>query len=348
MSLYYAALGLLFGARAVFVDRRGRTNFLYWAILISLFVFAGFRFDVGCDWRAYVLHFYFRDHPRGLELLTSREPGYWFLVSVLHDLRLPFYSLNLTMAGIFFAGFHHLARRQPDPLGFLVLSFPILVLNLPMSGIRQAAAIGLICIAYTAFIDRRPLRFLAWVAVAGLFHASALIFLPMVTFIFGGFTLRNILTGTLAALPGVYILASGDAAELAVTRYVGTDVESSGGVYRVALLALTGLAYFIYARRPWERRYPQDALAVSLGALMMILLGLVLPVSSTIADRLGYYLMPFQLMIFARFPFLVRRGSRDLVALAPYLVLAVVFVTWTQLSRHFSLCYVPYESFLLQ
>ena len=70
-------------------------------------------------------------------------------------LPLPSFAISLSSA-IFFLGVHVLARRQPDPLGFLVLLFPILIINMPMSGIRQGAAIGLLCIAFVAFIDRRP------------------------------------------------------------------------------------------------------------------------------------------------------------------------------------------------
>ena len=41
----------------------------------------------------------------------------------------------------------------------LAVAFPILVINMPMSTIRQAAAIGIMCFAYNAFNDRRSILF---------------------------------------------------------------------------------------------------------------------------------------------------------------------------------------------
>jgi hypothetical protein len=347
VTLYYTALGLLFGARAFFADRRGRTDLLYWSVLLALFLFSGFRWQVGCDWPAYTVHFEDLPSRPVAEILASREPGYWLLVELLRRIGLPFYSLNVATSAVFFAGLHLLARRQTDPLGFLVLAFPVLIINMPMSGIRQGAAIGLVCIALVAFIDRKPLRFVGWVLAASLFHASAVVFLPLVTFVFGGVTQRSVLGGTLLALPGFYFVATSDAAEVAVTRYVATGIESHGGQFRIGLLALTALAYFALAHRTWARRFPADHALVALGAALMILLGLLLPVSTTIADRLGYYLVPIQLMIFARLPFLFGGQSRTAVAFAPYLGLGLVFVVWSQF-RHFQECYLPYGSVFAQ
>ena len=76
----------------------------------------------------------------------------------------------------FFWGIHVFAKRQPDPLSFLILTFPILIINMPMSGIRQGAVIGLICIALVHFSDCRPLKFIMWVLIASGFHLSAIVF----------------------------------------------------------------------------------------------------------------------------------------------------------------------------
>ena len=62
-------------------------------------------------------------------------------------------------------------------MGYLSLAFPVLIINMPMSGIRQAAAIGIMCFAYNAFNDRRLIRFVFCVIVASGFHSSAVSFL---------------------------------------------------------------------------------------------------------------------------------------------------------------------------
>ena len=72
----------------------------------------------------------------------------------------------------------------------------------------------------------------------------------------------------------------------------------------------------------------------------------MLPVSSVIGDRLGYYLLPIQAMIFARAPFLRTGLNRNFVILAPYLGFLLFFGVWTTLSHHFSACYLPYQTWL--
>ena len=51
-----------------------------------------------------------------------------------------------------------------------------------MSAIRQAAAIGIICLAILAVIDKRPIYFLFLVLIASGLHASAVLFLVLLPF----------------------------------------------------------------------------------------------------------------------------------------------------------------------
>jgi len=82
-------------------------------------------------------------------------------------------------------------------------------------------------------------------------------------------------------------------------------------------------------------------------AIGMALALLLLPVSSVIADRFSYYLIPIQTMIFARLPFLPFRQNAAFHAALPYVGLLLVFTVWSQLSGHFRECYIPYQTWLL-
>ena len=48
-----------------------------------------------------------------------------------------------------------------------------------MTGIRQACAIGIICLAYDAVREKKLVRYLIFVLLAVLFHTSAILFLPV-------------------------------------------------------------------------------------------------------------------------------------------------------------------------
>ena len=318
----------------------------YYIVLWALFIFAAFRFQVGCDWSGYYHQFIVAQNIEWSFITESREPIWWAILGGIQAIGLPYPVTNIASSAVFFAGIHVLARRQPDPLGFLILLFPILIINMPMSGIRQGAAIGLICIAFAAFIDRRPIWFGLWIIIAAGFHASALVFLLLLPVATGHYTKSRLILAAMLAIPGAYFLASGENGEVASGRYIGSSVEAFGAIFRVGLLGLSALYFFLFVRKKWLRNFPQDYSIASIGALGMSLTLFIIPISSVIGDRFGYYLIPIQAMIFARIPYLYFKSNHALHSAFPYLMLLLVFGVWSQLSEHFHQCYTPYNSWL--
>lgn len=344
--IYNALFGGLVLLRAILPWRRKVDDSFYWIVLAILFLFVGFRFEVGCDWSGYLVHYRIQGDAGYEEALLRREPGWWALVETIEQFDLPYPALNVAVSVIFFFGLHALARRQPDPLGFLILAFPLLIVNIPMSALRQAAAVGLICIAFLAFLDRRLLRFLFWMAVASLFHSSAIVFLLLAPMVHGSYTKARLFASALLAIPGLFMLANTPAGEWATDRYIESSNMAHGAVFRLATLSITGLLFFLLARRPWSRHFAGDYKFASLGALMMLAIFPMAFYSSIASDRFGYYLMPIQLMILARLPQLFRVHGSAALYLSPYLAMGLVFLVWTQLSWHFDQCYQPYRSWL--
>lgn len=344
--LYVGLTNVLFLLRYALARQGALRRPVYFLVLAALFVFSAFRFQVGCDWSGYYYQYLGAANFDWSSVTEIREPIWWAILWWLQSTGLPYPVANIVSSAVFFVGVHVLARRQPDPLGFLVLLFPILIINMPMSGIRQGAAIGLLCIAFVAFIDRRPLWFAAWVVVAAGFHSSALIFMLLLPVATGRYTRGRLLLAAILAAPGAFFLASGEAADVATSRYINTGVDAAGAAFRVGLLGLSALYFFLSLRKKWLRTWPQDYSLASIGAIGMALAFLLIPVSSVIGDRFGYYLIPIQAMIFARIPFLPFRANGALHAALPYLGLLLVFTVWSQLSWHFEQCYIPYQSWI--
>jgi hypothetical protein len=344
--LYVGLTYVLFMLRYALARQGALRKQLYFIVLAALFVFSAFRYQVGCDWSGYYYQYLGAAYLDWSSITNIREPIWWAILGWIRDMGLPYPVANIASSAIFFLGVHVLARRQPDPLGFLVLLFPILIINMPMSGIRQGAAIGLLCIAFVAFIDRRPLWFAFWVVLAAGFHSSALIFMLLLPVATGRYTPARLMLAATLAVPGLFVFASTDAAELATSRYVGTGIDAVGAAFRVGILGLSGLYFFLFVRKRWLRTWPQDYSLASIGAIGMALAFLLIPISTVIGDRFGYYLIPIQAMIFARLPFLPFRGNAALHSALPYLGLLLVFTVWSQLSWHFKECYIPYQSWL--
>ena len=326
--------------------RLSRLTSLYWPVLIFLFLFSGWRYEVGCDWSGYIRQYNIYSQMTLSELNWLDEP-LWKMMFIFQDrLGLPYPWINVFSSAVFFAGMHAMARRQPDRLAFLILLFPILIINMPMSGIRQATAIGVLGFAFVAFTDRSLLRFVVFVLLSSAFHTSSLIFLALAPLVSGSFSRKRILISILVAIPGMAILASSALADIAVSRYVNTGVDSAGALYRVAFLSLTGGLFFVVLNSSWRDTYPRDHKLAAIGSLAMMFLLALLPFSSVIADRLAYGIMPIQAVIFARIVKLPRVKNRNLYIFGAYASLLLILVSWTSLSWIFDICYIPYNTWI--
>lgn len=345
--MFYVGLAsMLFLLRYALASAQGARQQIYYVVLLSLFVFSAFRFQVGCDWPGYYNQYLISENIDWSFIADSREPIWWAILGWIRGMGLPYPAANVVSSAIFFIGVNVLARRQPDPLGFLLLLFPILIINMPMSAIRQGAAVGLLCIAFVAFIDRRPFRFTLWVVLAAGFHSSALIFMLLLPIATGRYTGGRLVLAASLAVPGAFFFGSSDAAEVATSRYIDRGVDAAGAVFRVGMLGLSALYFFLFVRKKWVRTWPQDYSLASIGAIGMALAFFLIPISTVIGDRFGYYLIPLQAMIFARIPFLPFRANAAMHAALPYLGLLLVFTVWSQLSWHFNQCYIPYQTWL--
>ena len=344
--MYLLVLNGLFLTRFVAGGRISAIRAAYWPVLLGLFAFAAFRFEVGCDWSGYYNQFLIFGSTPLAGLIDQAEPLWTGIIALQGRLGLDYPWLNVAAAAIFFVGVHRMARRQPNPLAFVVLLFPVLIINMPMSGIRQGAAIGVMCIAFNAFSDGRLFRFLAAVVVATALHSSAIVFLLLAPLVTGRYSRSRLLLAGLLAIPGALVLAGTGSAAEASSRYIDSGIDAAGALFRVGVCAVSGMYFLTFLRRPWRTHSPQDYKIAMLGALMMAGAMLLIPVSSVIADRIVYYLVPIQAMIFARIPLLPIRLNRRLHVLLPYLLLGAMFVVWTSLSWHFDKCYRPYKTWI--
>lgn len=344
-------LGIFLVAALVAYSARrspGAAKALYPLLLGLLFLFAAFRFEVGCDWTGYLNQFHYDQAFDQLDTISrARDPLWWWYVRLLRNTGVPYPWLNLVPTAIFFAGVHVLARRQPNRFAFLTLLWPILIINVAMSGVRQAAAIGILCVAFNAFVERKAIRFAALVLLASTIHSSAMVFILLVPLVNGGYSGGRIALAALLAVPGAALMINSAAGEVALSRYVDAGTDAAGAAFRVGLLALSGIAFFVLLRRPWLKTGAGDYRLVSIGSLGMIALAALLPLSTVIADRLGFYFVPIQAVIFARIPFLPLGRFKSFYALTTYVALGVTLTVWVLFSAHYAQCYTPYRTWLL-
>jgi hypothetical protein len=296
---------------------------------------------VGCDWSGYLNIFELQRYATLEDALNKSEPAFWAVNDFLHAYSLEYPYINVFAAAVFFVGLHALARRQPDRLGFLILSFPVLILNLAMSATRQAIAVGLMCWAFNAFMDRRLLRYVFFIILAASFHSSALSFLMLVPFIHGRLSAQRIALAGVLLMPGAYFLLSSEIFQTYSSRYVGAGADAAGAPFRTGLLALTGSIHLLFLNKKWKLYFPGDPKLVTILSWLMLIVFPLAFLSPIIGDRFGFYLNPAQLIVLVHVACLYR--GLYLVSLLPYALGGLVLTVWTQYSDLFALCYLPYK-----
>jgi hypothetical protein len=345
MAIYLIAMIVLFLFNVMAYQDKKLQILLYRVSLVVLFFLTAFRWEVGCDFMTYEA--YGSDVAPGLSLeeaMTRGEPGYWTLAVLLDEGKFGWEWIDVFTAISFYAGLHSMARREANPLLFLTLAFPALIIGLAMSAVRQALAMGFVCYAFNAFADKNRVRYIVCILIAGLFHKSALALLGLAPFLFPGSIQVKIVIGVLAAAPMAYVMSRSEAAETYTSMYVNSGIEAGGGRFRVIPVGITGAIFMLWLRKKWQETYPRDYERMLFFAPLLVATVPLVFISSVMGDRFGYYLMPLAFSIQTRAYMLLRPQYAFMAFLAPLVHCLVYMGVWIFLSSLFWQCYVPYKT----
>lgn len=321
------------------------------AVFFSAFLvfFAGTRVNVGCDYTGYLSRFdSFYINVDWEYLLSLKEAGfhalnYWLIQEGFS------YSILILICSFFFVGcILRFSMLHERPLTVLALCFPIVIIQLGMSGLRQALAVGFVGLAMVAFVQMRRVSVIGWILLASQFHTSAVIFLPL------GFMVgRNVSVVKIAA--ALVVLGPfagwflGDRAEVYVSRYVDQiyGENSSSGAWVRYFFVLVPFVLFERQKRLIEIYSPRLFPLLRLFSLVTFSLAVVGAFSSVALHRLVYYVMPISILAVACLcqaePNRKRRNDRYTAAFCAYFA---YMIFWFTFSSHSSSCYVPYNSWL--
>ena len=312
------------------------------AVLLILII--GLRDGVGMDWPGYlnILH---DDEIRSLgDILTSKEPGFGLINWVSLEFGWGLYGVNVMSAMILVAGLSVFVIRQPNVWGCLALAIPVLVIQLGMSGVRQACAIGCFCFAMNAFTDGRIIRYLAFTVLAVTFHQTAIFLVPLAAFVRGRIRpAPTIAAGIVLALLFYYGIKDVD---FYTRTYIAQDLGGAAGALpRVAFNVVAAGLLFAF-RKPWAELYPDYRLFSVLAVLTIVLTPFVL-FAEVAVDRLEYYLVPFQIAVISRVPALLPQKWAIPFTVTAFAGYAGALAVWLNFSWIAQLAWLPYRSILL-
>jgi hypothetical protein len=324
--------------------RAGR--WMGWAITwLVLTVLIGYRYEVGGDWFNYLYHFYNVYYLDFWGAVEFYDPAHGAINWLANRYGWGVYGTNIIYGAIFSVGLIAFCRAQPRPLLALTVAVPYLVIVVAMGYSRQGVAIGLALFALLALAEQNRLKFVLFIALAALFHKSAVILVPIAIL---ANTKRRFWTAVWVGATAVlmYYFYLEEATEKYVQNYLETQYASQGAQIRVAMNAVPALLFLVNRKR-FKLDKQEQALWtwISLIALAFIPLLLLMP-SSTAVDRVGLYFIPLQMYVFSRLPDALWRGRHQLgVRGLVVCYYALVMFVWLNYADHAQF-WLPYRSYL--
>lgn len=347
MAAYIGIYFILILTSLTIKDRNSLIAFL----LIGLFliIFMGLRHEVGCDYGAYNFRFSY-SHAFVLDTLPfiSNEWGFSLLTYMMQELTGSFEAFLTLISAILVICYVTFARAFHGSLTILALLFPIIIVQLGMSGVRQALAGGFLMLSAVSFVKGHRWLVAAWILVGFQFHTSIIVFLPIALLAGRNISMVRLL-GVLIVVTPVVALLIGDRLDLYSDRYIeqvyGTQ-DAKGGIIRYGLVMISVIMFAFYShfiRRDFPEVFPLLKLFAWISASLIILL----PLSTVALHRFSFYVMPLSILTFHYLAIsAVVRNQRLAAQSVPIILYGLYSISWLALSGHAAKCYLPYQNWL--
>lgn len=321
-----------------------------WLIVASVLgILIGFRWEVGGDWGNYYRYLEMVAGFDLQELATMGEPGYMLLNWISLEGGWDLVGVNVMCGAIFAACLVIFCLNLPRPWMAMAIAVPYLIIVVAMGYSRQGVALGLGMLGFVALARGSNIWFVVWIVLGATFHKSAIFLLPVAALANAKNKVVALAWGGLASVVGYATLLE-DSMDTLVTNYIDAQYQSSGAFIRLAMNAVPAVILL------WMRKdFPLPKLErplwnlYALLALALFAVFFVSP-SSTAVDRVGLYLLPLQMVVFARLPdALANRNicDRGMAVAAGLLYYAAVEFVWLNYADH-SEFWIPYRSYLLE
>ncbi len=308
------------------------------AILTAVLI--GVRYKVGADWSTYNFMFRYAANVSLGRVLTLGDPAYELVNWTVQQVGGAIWMVNLLCGAIFTWGLLRFCRAQPDPWLAFAIAIPYLVIVVAMGYTRQAVALGILMAGLADFQrGGSTIRIAAYVAVAALFHKTAVVAFPLIALANPRNRFLNLLIAIAASIV-LYDMFLGDAMDQFIQHYIKTGYSSQGAGIRVTMNLVAALALWIAGRRmQFSQAERKLWLNFSLASVGFLILLFVLP-SSTAVDRMSLYVMPLQIGVLSRIPLALNSPVAGRALALTYAGL-IEFV-WLNFAQH-SRFWVPYQ-----
>jgi len=291
---------------------------------VILTVFVGFRYEVGPDWAPYIsIYEVAKRFPASVAIFRS-EPAYMLINIVSAKLNGGIVLVNLVSAVIALWSIYRYCADVPRPwlATYVLTSFFLVAILMGLN--RQGVAASIVFLAINQLKYGKGFRYFVLVLLAAAFHVSALIMLPLLFVVKSyGWIVNALLLCTVifSILAYVFLFQ----ATYIETTYAERNLHSSGSYFRFFFHVLAAVVFLLFWRRIKATAIEIKIYRVFSFAAIALLLLLPLSPSTTAVDRVAFYIIPLQVIVFSNLPNIVARKNRFFI---PALVFVLTLYTF--------------------
>lgn len=321
----------------------GTGVWIFFGFIFSLLI--GFRFEVGGDWVHYIDHLNRMQYENLETIITGEDPGYYLLNFLMYELDFGIGGVNFICGILFMTGLIKFAKQEYNPWMVIAAAVPYTIIVVSMGYTRQGVALGLVLWAITYLRINKMIGFFIFVTLAATFHKSAVLIIGLGIFAGEGSKLLKIIAVALIGF-GVYDAFLSQYQDRLIKNYVDAQMQSDGAKIRTLMNFIPSILLIIYRKR-WKEFF-DDYTFWFIIALLSVFTFSIVGFASTAVDRVALYLIPIQLVVFARLAILMSHQISmqvvNIAILAYYFLVLFVYLNFA----NFSYAWLPYQSILLQ
>lgn len=325
-------------------------------VFLILFIFIGFRYEIGLDWAFY------SDMFDGQDFTLAIEPGYSLLSLLMSNfLSYWWFQALITLGSIisFMAYFRLFTGKYVS----CILIFFVYQFGFNSEALRQVIALTLVLLGYVAFLKQNSLKCYILIALACTFHVSALIAIMPIMFMSMhriAFLRVACIAGMLLAIFNIYVidiilsLTSGFIHNGFVDKVLWYGNDENAGSILTFSIVFKILIVLLFELR-W-RYFNLDSVAeknvqfvfVKASIYSMLLIDIYLGRYGTISTRLEVYMLPAfivsMILVLCQFKIGI---NRVLICMVIAFYLSFNFFNFSS-GYYFDKFFLPYDNYLFR
>lgn len=329
-------------ARRLTGTSSARQELALYSFALFLTLFIGLRYEVGADWQQYHEFYNIAKAGRLTGVLQASDPAFMLLCWVSARFNAGVTPVFTLCAAVTVFSVARFSTTTPAPWVVFTVAASHLLLVMSMDHVRQSTAIGFVLLAIIALERSHLYKYLALVALATLFHRTAVIFFPLAAVSRSAGRLSTVAL-ILAVSAAAYYALLADSVDLYTRRYVESGYVSAGANLRVVTTLIPAVIFLtigqrfctdISTQRFWN--------ALSTLSLALVISLIVWPSSAAI-DRLSKYCIPLSLFVYGFLPSV--GGTYGLLVTAVIVTAHIGYLLiWLSLSNLAEMFWIPYQA----